>query len=94
MVSFKDNLSINLDITKTCTLQCPACIRQNDNFKNLKSIYSDMPIEDFIKVSNYFKHIEFCGTIGDPIFHPKFIDMLEITSNKNISVKIAILYLL
>lgn len=89
MTEFRNNLNINLDITRTCTLQCPACFRQTDMFGKLKPLYQDMTMDDFIKISNYFKHIEFCGTIGDPTFHKDFISMLKICYEKGISTKIA-----
>jgi hypothetical protein len=87
--SFSKNLGINLDITTICTLKCPACFRQTELFPSQKHLYSEMSMEDYFKIANYFKRIEFCGTIGDPIFHKNFIEMLSIAFDKNIEVEIA-----
>lgn len=89
MKGFSHNLGINLDITTICTLQCPACFRQTDSFPKIKHLYNEMSMSDYNKIVNYFKRIEFCGTIGDPIFHKHFIEMLEIAYSKNVSVEIA-----
>ena len=88
-MKFSQNKSINLDITTICTLQCPACFRQTDTFRSSKSIYHEMTMDEFTKISNYFTRIEFCGTIGDPTFHRNFIDMLKICYEKGIEVEVA-----
>ena len=36
-----------------------------------------MPLDDLKKIANYFKGLIFCGQISDPIFHPKFIEILK-----------------
>ena len=77
---------INLDITSTCTLQCPDCQREVYRQQGLKVPGHDMSIEEFKIVYNYFEGITFCGQISDPIFNPNFIDMLKMCHNKIVSI--------
>ena len=48
-----------------------------------------MTLEEFDKISNYFKRVQFCGQISDPIFNPDFIDMLKMCKDKNIDVEVS-----
>lgn len=71
---------VNLDITHRCPLECPRCQRFSSfTAKGLKVPGSDMPMEEFKKVTERFKHINFCGQVSDPVHHPKFIEFLEHT---------------
>lgn len=83
------NKSLNLDITNRCPLECPGCARQND-FRNMNESVPgyDLSIEEFEKITDYFKNISFCGQYSDPIHHPNFIDFLEICNRKDIKTEI------
>jgi len=71
---------VNLDITHRCPLECPRCQRFSSfTEKGLKVPGSDMPFEEFEKVTERFKHINLCGQVSDPVHHPKFIEFLEHT---------------
>lgn len=76
--------SINLDITHRCLLQCPKCMRQKH--PGLHKRGSDITLESMYKISKSFKNIIFCGQMGDPIYHPKFLQILEICKNNNVSI--------
>lgn len=86
-------IPINLDITHKCTLQCQKCMRQNygqpqikfdikEHIKDLK----EMSLEDYEKIIEVFSHVDFCGQIGDPIFHTQFHKLLEMS--KNVTLRI------
>ena len=77
--------SINLDITHRCTLECPKCLRRSVPTKNL----GDLSLDSFKKIISHFDQIEFCGQISDPIFHPQFIEFLELTKDKRVFVHTA-----
>ena len=77
---------INIDSTFRCTLQCPSCMRADYKRKGRKIPGVDMPWEDFVKIANYFKRLQFCGQISDPIFNPKIIDKLRYCYANNIEV--------
>ena len=76
-MNFKDR-TVNIDTTFRCTLECPKCMRQNLRRMNIKIPGDDIPFDDFLKLTKYFKKgVNFCGQLSDPIFHPNFIDMLK-----------------
>lgn len=80
---------INLDITVRCTLLCSRCTRQKQIWPNqLKKLSEDIPFKDYVKITEYFQEIVFSGTVGDPIFHPRFIEMLELNFDKNIITQV------
>lgn len=77
--------SIQFEISSNCNSLCLSCCRQ-DPF-DLTKVNPRIPknqfmaVEDFKRVltSNFFRNIEeifFCGSIDDPIMHPKLIDMV------------------
>ena len=72
---------INLDITTRCTLQCPQCTRTW--YYNKRPPGSDMTVDQFKKILDYFDGILFCGQYSDPIYHPKFIEFLQMCVNKD-----------
>ena len=76
MIDFR-NRGINIDTTFRCTLECPSCMRADYKRRGMKYPGRDMPFEDFKKVADYFKSVQFCGQISDPIFNPYLIEMLE-----------------
>ena len=80
---------INLDITSTCTLECPDCQREVYKQKGLKVPGHNMSIDDFKIVYNYFEEITFCGQISDPIINPNFIDMLKICHDRKVNIHTA-----
>ena len=76
-----------LDISNLCSLQCPKCMRQG--WKNKKNIPGqNMTIEQFSKIVKYFKYIDFCGQISDPIFNPNFITFLAMCKDANKKSKV------
>ena len=70
---------INLDITNRCLLQCSKCSRTLN--MGLTKQGRDMSPEAMHKICQYYSHISFCGQRGDPIYHPKFIELLEICNH-------------
>jgi len=80
------NSSINLDITDKCLLKCPNCMRTNR--KTLHKRGSDISLADFEKIAKFFPSLMFCGNMSDPIYHPKFIDILKICDRHSREVKI------
>jgi MoaA/NifB/PqqE/SkfB family radical SAM enzyme len=79
---------VNIDITYRCPLECLRCSRQLHRDKEEKIPGNDMLLEDFSKITNYFKRISFCGQYSDPIHHPKFIDMLKMCKEKDVKTEI------
>jgi len=84
-IEYKEQ-SINLDITDKCILQCPRCMRQTDG--DLYERGRDITLKEFEKIAKYFHNITFCGQMGDPIYHSKFIDILSICNKYSTRVNI------
>ena len=80
---------INLDITHRRTLQCQRCNRAIFAARGQRVPGEDMTTENFKKILNFFEEITFCGQISDPIFHPKFIDFLNLCKDKKVTVHTA-----
>ena len=81
--------SINLDTTHRCSLLCPNCARQWDYVKEGKKVPGvDVPMNSFNKLIKYFNHINFEGQYSDPVHHPKFLEILKMCYDKEISVAV------
>jgi MoaA/NifB/PqqE/SkfB family radical SAM enzyme len=79
MTFFETRNGVNLDITFRCPLECSKCSRQHYYAKRNKIVEGqDMSLSTFMKITNHFKKLIFCGQISDPVNHPKFIDFLKI----------------
>ena len=81
--------SINLDISYRCTLECPKCRRQQ-SLKRLGNYGHDISIENFKKILLYFDRLNFCGSISDPVMHPKFIEFLSLSINHKVKISTAV----
>lgn len=55
-------------------------------FPGLHKRGSDISLESMSKISNSFRNILFCGQMGDPIYHPKFLQILEICKKNNVTI--------
>ena len=72
---------IDVDISSRCRLACPKCARTI--LKKVKIIDIDLSlIEKICSISNP-KILNMGGTMGDPIYHPKFHKILEICNKSN-----------
>ena len=80
---------ISFDITNRCTNQCPACMRQHWDYKTSHIPGKDMTLEEFDDITNYFGAVDFNGSVGDPVSHPKLPEILELAHKKNIEVNIS-----
>lgn len=78
---------ITIDAGRTCTLECPKCMREKWIDKRLVP-GQNLSKENFLKLVDYFKSIDFCGQISDPIFNPWLIDFLRICNERNKPVSI------
>jgi len=68
---------LNIDISNKCKLACPVCDRQVD--PSMVARAKDISLEDYQKLLDSFSNISMCGQISDPIYHPKFIKLLEMS---------------
>lgn len=82
-LKFYNRNAINLDITHRCPLECPKCIRQVLRNRGEKIPGSDMSMKHFNMLLKKFDRFIFCGQLSDPIFHPKFIEILQKLKDNN-----------
>jgi len=88
MIPFSER-AINIDAGFRCTLECPGCARTKFTRKGKKIPGKDLTIDQFDKLTDYFKRVSFCGTWSDPIFNKNLIEFLKICKEKNISTEIS-----
>jgi hypothetical protein len=50
---------------------------------------SDITLEEFDDLTNFFKEISFNGAVGDPVSHPKLPELLKMAYNKNVHINIS-----
>lgn len=90
LLNFHNVDGIALDLTPRCTLLCSKCGRQDEaHFSKVRPALSEVTMDDFYKLVNHFKRIEYCGPNGDAVLHPKFIEMLEYNYINNNKVQVA-----
>ena len=79
--------SWHIEPTSRCTLECPGCDRTW--YKNTfgKQIIQDIDVDEltnFFSVNNFYgSQIRLCGNNGDPIYHPRFVSLLESLKSQN-----------
>tara|TARA_Y100000816_G_scaffold243259_1_gene190593 strand:- start:748 stop:1419 length:672 start_codon:yes stop_codon:yes gene_type:complete len=83
---------ITIDGSKTCTLECPKCRRQQ--YRDLKlppggPRGTDLSLKNFKKMLNHFDQFSFCGQVSDPIFTPNFIEILQLINDSGKKASIA-----
>jgi MoaA/NifB/PqqE/SkfB family radical SAM enzyme len=49
----------------------------------------DISLGAMKKIAESFQYISFCGQMGDPIYHPKFLDILSICKNNTVEISTA-----
>jgi len=74
---------VHFELTRRCLLECPKCPR-TDLKGNIQ--ITDLPV-DVIKTviqSGNYKKVLLSGNLGDPIYHPKLIDIIKFFDTQNV----------
>ena len=80
----------NIDASHRCVFRCPQCIRQKTSSQEQIKRSFDLQEENFQKILDYYDlGITFCGQISDPIYHPKFLNLLKMCDGQGKAVRIA-----
>jgi len=79
-----ENPGVNVDLSARCGLECPRCQRQTYYANNKDIPGHDLTVDDFIKITDMFKTINFCGQLSDPVHNKYFIDILKLCKMKNV----------
>lgn len=78
-----------LEITSYCNAACPQCPRNNNGQginKRMPLCHLERRIIDKVfteELCQRLKQVFFCGSYGDPIMHPEFLDILRDFREKN-----------
>jgi len=87
--NFFNRRSLNIDITHRCALDCPRCQRWGDYRKYGKKVPGiDISISQMKKIISFYNDINFCGQYSDPVHHPKFIEIMKLTLENNITCSV------
>ena len=81
--------SVMIDSNTRCPLACPFCLRESKDAKYMIQKGKDITVSNVEKLLMFLDKLNFCGQISDPIYHLKFLDILEVCSknpNKTISI--------
>ena len=73
-------VSLHVEATSRCTLACPRCERTTflNKFGKKSFGIKDLDIDNFINfIDKKVDHINFCGNLGDPIYHKNFIQLVK-----------------
>jgi hypothetical protein len=55
---------------------------------DLKVPGHDMTVDEYLKIADYFTHINFCGNVSDPVFNPNLPTFLKINYDRGISCEV------
>ena len=80
-MQLNDVQGFHIEPTNLCTLKCPGCartrfIKQWGKYWVNHSLDIDC-LFDFIDIDLDRKYVHLCGNYGDPIYHPKFLEMVK-----------------
>lgn len=81
--------SLELEITSTCTLECPGCSRVNTRGierSNWDKGHLDFDLIKSIIVNSDFKSYNLIGCYGDAIYHPQFWEVVQVLCDEKKSV--------
>lgn len=84
-------VDLHVEPTSRCTLACPRCERTTfiDKFGKDNFSIDDLNIDDFINfIDIELDQINFCGNLGDPIYHRDFLKLIKMSKPKCNSVSI------
>lgn len=83
---------LHLEPTNLCTLKCEGCARtifQKQWMKHWKNHSIDIEVLDrFLDVDLNGVLIYLCGNYGDPIYHPRFVSLVEQLKSRGAHLKI------
>ncbi len=89
MFKYQSIVEYQLEITSYCNAACPQCPR-NDNGVGINNrmplCHLDRGVIDRAftpELCNRLRQVFFCGSYGDPIMHPDFLDILRDFRSKN-----------
>jgi len=92
MFNYNNITEYQIEITTNCNAACPQCPRNVNGGEvnpHLPVVYLDRQTIDRafpVELVNKLRQIFFCGSYGDPIVHPDFLDILRDFRSKSPTV--------
>jgi MoaA/NifB/PqqE/SkfB family radical SAM enzyme len=89
MFDYKNIDEYQIEITSYCNAACPQCPRNNNGLginPYMPLCHLDQDVIDHAFDNNLcqrLRQVFFCGSYGDPIMHPNFLDILRNFRSKN-----------
>ena len=84
-------VGLHVEATRRCTLACPRCERTTfiDKFGKKNFSIDVLNIDYFLNfLDTKVDQINFCGNLGDPIYHKDFLKLVKMSKTKSNSVNI------
>lgn len=82
--------SPNIDASHRCVFRCPQCARAKQYSQHQIKRSFDLDEKEFQKILDYYeKGVTFCGQISDPIYHPRFVNMVKMCDEQNKYMRIS-----
>ena len=82
--------ALEIELTTKCTLGCPACPRNDpgDNKEDWDVGHLDTDLAKKLILDPSYGNLLFVGCYGDPIYHPKFIEIMHyaISNKRHVTV--------
>jgi MoaA/NifB/PqqE/SkfB family radical SAM enzyme len=85
-----DILEVELELTGTCNLECPLCLRSYEYAQHLvqKNI---RPVEEWIAQLDTFPNLRFvclAGSVSEPTMYKDFIPLMEYLVSRNVVIEL------
>jgi len=74
---FSAKRSVNLNVGSKCTLACTKCHREWFKERGIPIRGDNTTVQEMEILIDHFPEVVFCGSVSDPIVHPKFIEFLR-----------------
>lgn len=82
----QQNVAVNVDTSYRCVFKCGQCQRQRINGGDMIKQGKDISEESMQKLVDFYWSINFCGQISDPIYHPRFLKLLQICEGRKLRI--------
>ena len=84
MINIRD---IEFELTNRCNAACPLCARTGKVFQSFDDIPVNILEDIFRSDSVNLDYVKYCGTFGDPLSHPNFLEIVEIASYEGVKTQ-------
>jgi MoaA/NifB/PqqE/SkfB family radical SAM enzyme len=83
-------IRIELELTSSCNLKCPLCIRTTHNFPKTHNFRPLKEIVDQLEQYTNLKYITLAGAISEPTLHPEFFEIIKYIKKRDLEISLYI----